>query len=354
MLKQGSTIGILGGGQLGRMIAMSCMELGYRSHVFTPPGDNPAAEIASEITIANWEDNDAIEKFAKSVDVVTLEFENIPLNLIKKLEKIIKVYPNSEVLEISQYRPLEKKTALSSGIEVPRWWLINSKSDLKKSMDELNGEGIFKTTRMGYDGKGQFQISGKESIDELWGEISNSEVILEEKVDFKSEISFLICRNESGETSIFPPTENIHKGGILNKSIIPADLSEEVWFYGAAKVLSFATDLKLKGLLAVELFHLNDGRLLFNEMAPRPHNSFHWTMDGLICSQFNQLVRCVSGLPFGNVSCKGQYEMINILSENYHELPKYYSDPESKVYLYNKTGKKTFRKLGHINKILNN
>ncbi|GIR79330.1 MAG: hypothetical protein CM15mP81_08400 [Alphaproteobacteria bacterium] len=162
-------------------------------------------------------------------------------------------------------------------------------------MSKLDGEGILKTTSFGYDGKGQLKITKKDTPDKIWEIIKGKEFILEEFVNFNSEISFLICRRKNKEFSIFPPTENQHKDGILNKSKAPADLSEETWLSGAAKVSKLAEDLELNGLLAVEFFLLENGKLLFNEMAPRPHNSFHWTMDGLLCSQFNQLVRCITG-----------------------------------------------------------
>ena len=352
LLPLGSSIGILGGGQLGRMIAMSCIELGYKSFVYCPKGDNPAIEVSSQHIIGDWNNDLLLNKFISSVDAVTIEFENIPIEVIQKVEKQLLVYPNSKVLSTSQYRPHEKKYAKLSGIDVPRWWLINSKNDLEFAMNELDGEGILKTTSFGYDGKGQLKISKRDTPDKIWETIKGKEFILEEFVNFNSEISFLICRRKNKEFCIFPPTENKHKDGILNKSKAPADVSEETWLSGAAKVSKLAEDLELNGLLAVEFFLLENGELLFNEMAPRPHNSFHWTMDGLLCSQFNQLVRCITGIPFGDVSISSSWEMINLLSENFSDLTKYYSE-KNKIYLYNKNGIKTKRKLGHINRLIN-
>jgi 5-(carboxyamino)imidazole ribonucleotide synthase len=352
-LKQGSTIGILGGGQLGRMIAMACVELGYRSLVFCPDGDNPAAEVASEKIIGNWNNDELLKKFISMVDAVTLEFENIPIQTIKKIEKYFTVYPNSKVLEIAQNRPLEKKYAKEAGIRVPRWWLIKSTQELKDAIFQLDGPGILKTTSFGYDGKGQLKISGNEKIEDIWFKINDNEVILEEFVDFKTEVSFLICRKNNNDICIFPPTENFHQDGILKKSVAPAELSEEVWLSGAAHISKLAQELLLNGIMAVEFFLLHNGQLVFNEIAPRPHNSFHWTMDGLLCSQFNQLIRCVVGMPFGNVSIINKWEMINILSENHKDIQYYTEDRNSKIYIYNKQSIKTKRKLGHINRLIN-
>ncbi len=351
-LKLGSTVGILGGGQLGRMISMACSELGYRSLIYCPEGDNPAVEVSSEKIIGNWNDDELIKKFISSVDAVTLEFENIPIRTIKKVEKHFTVFPNSKVLEIAQYRPFEKKYAKDAGIKVPRWWLINSKQELVNAIFQLDGPGILKTTSLGYDGKGQFKILGNEKIEDIWSKIESNEVILEEFIDFKTEVSFLICRKNNNEICIFPPTENIHQNGILQKSKAPAELPEEIWLSGAAHISRLADKLSLNGLMAVEFFLLDNGELVFNEIAPRPHNSFHWTMDGLLSSQFNQLIRCVVGMPFGNVSIINKWEMINILSENYQDIPNYILDNNSKIYIYNKQSIKTKRKLGHINRLL--
>jgi len=351
-LKLGSTVGILGGGQLGRMISMACSELGYRSLIYCPEGDNPAVEVSSEKIIGNWNDDELIKKFISSVDAVTLEFENIPIRTIKKVEKHFTVFPNSKVLEIAQYRPFEKKYAKDAGIKVPRWWLINSKQELVNAIFQLDGPGILKTTSLGYDGKGQFKILGNEKIEDIWSKIESNEVILEEFIDFKTEVSFLICRKNNNEICIFPPTENIHQNGILQKSKAPAELPEEIWLSGAAHISRLADKLSLNGLMAVEFFLLDNGELVFNEIAPRPHNSFHWTMDGLLSSQFNQLIRCVVGMPFGNVSIINKWEMINILSENYQDIPNYILDNNSKIYMYNKQSIKTKRKLGHINRLL--
>jgi len=351
-LKLGSTVGILGGGQLGRMISMACSELGYRSLIYCPEGDNPAVEVSSEKIIGNWNDDELIKKFISSVDAVTLEFENIPIRTIKKIEKYFTVFPNSKILEIAQYRPFEKKYAKDAGIKVPRWWLINSKQELVNAIFQLDGPGILKTTSLGYDGKGQFKILGNEKIEDIWSKIESNEVILEEFIDFKTEVSFLICRKNNSEICIFPPTENFHQDGILQKSKAPAELPEEIWLSGAAHISRLADKLSLNGLMAVEFFLLDNGQLVFNEIAPRPHNSFHWTMDGLLCSQFNQLIRCIVGMPFGNVGIINKWEMINILSENYKDIPNYILDNNSKIYIYNKQSIKTRRKLGHINRLL--
>ena len=254
-LKLGSTVGILGGGQLGRMISMACSELGYRSLIYCPEGDNPAVEVSSEKIIGNWNDDELIKKFISSVDAVTLEFENIPIRTIKKVEKHFTVFPNSKVLEIAQYRPFEKKYAKDAGIKVPRWWLINSKQELVDAIFQLDGPGVLKTTSLGYDGKGQFKILGNEKIEDIWSKIESNEVILEEFIDFKTEVSFLICRKNNNEICIFPPTENIHQNGILQKSKAPAELPEEIWLSGAAHISRLADKLSLNGLMAVEFFY---------------------------------------------------------------------------------------------------
>lgn len=345
------TIGILGSGQLGRMIAIAAAEMGVRTHIFAPDAqDSPAAEIACCATQAEYTDQDALREFAASIDCVTSEFENVPANAMRVLGDYFLASPGAKALHIAQNRLREKDLAKSLGIQTPSYTAIRSADELNTALGQLSGSAILKTTELGYDGKGQIRISPEDKdADALWAALKTSEAILEGFVDFKTEVSFLVWRDENGKMGVFPPSQNLHKNGILAKSTAPApDISTNVVKAGNKAVCAIAEAVDLHGILAMEAFIGANDTLIFNEIAPRPHNSFHWTIEGCMTSQFRQLVRIITGFGAGDTTAKGEYVMENLLGEDLHRLESLYSDGTKSVHLYGKTEAKESRKMGHV------
>ena len=345
------TIGILGSGQLGRMIAIAAAEMGVRTHIFAPDAeDSPAAEIACRATQAEYTDQAALREFAESIDCVTSEFENVPADAMRVLGNYFPASPGAKALHIAQNRLREKDLAKSLGIKTPSYTAIRSADELNTALSQLSGRAILKTTELGYDGKGQIRVSAEDKdADALWAALKTSEAILEGFVDFKAEVSFLVWRDENGKMGVFPPTQNFHKNGILTKSAAPAlDIGATALEAGNKAVCAIAEAVGLHGILAMEAFiEANDG-LIFNEIAPRPHNSFHWTIEGCLTSQFQQLVRIVSGLGSGDTTARGQYVMENLLGEDLYRLESLYADGTKSVHLYGKTEARDGRKMGHV------
>ena len=345
------TIGILGSGQLGRMIAIAAAEMGVRTHIFAPDAqDSPAAEVACRATQADYTDETALRKFAASIDAVTSEFENVPADAMRLLGDYFPVSPGAKALHIAQNRLREKDLAKSLGIQTPTYTAIRSADELKIALDQLSGKAILKTTELGYDGKGQIRVSSQDTdADALWAALKTSEVILEDFVDFKAEVSFLVWRDKHGKMGVFPPAQNLHKNGILAKSTAPApDISAKTMEAGKKAVCAIAEAVDLHGILAMEAFIEANDTLIFNEIAPRPHNSFHWTIEGCVTSQFRQLVRIITGLGAGDTSAKGEYVMENLLGQHLHRLDSLYADETKSVHLYGKTEAKDGRKMGHV------
>ena len=345
------TIGILGSGQLGRMIAIAAAEMGVRAHIFAPDATgSPAAEVAYAATQAEYSDEAALRAFANTIDAVTSEFENVPAEAMRLLNDYFPASPGAEALHIAQNRLREKELAKSLGIETPAYSPIRSEEDLSAALATLSGKAILKTTELGYDGKGQIRVSGGNmDAATLWADLKTDEAILEGFVDFKAEVSFLVWRDSEGQMGVFPPAQNIHKEGILAKSVAPApDISARVIEAGNRAVCAIAEAVDLHGILAMEAFVGADDRLIFNEIAPRPHNSFHWTIEGCTTSQFRQLVRIITGLGAGDTAAKGQYVMENLLGEDLHRLDGLYADGRNAVHLYGKAEARNGRKMGHV------
>ena len=342
-------LGILGSGQLGRMTIKAAADYGISCHLFAPDADNsPAGEICSASTKAEYNDQKALKNFYSLVDAVTCEFENVPVSTLKLAPKNMLKSPGVKALETAQNRLIEKETAKLLNIPTVPYWKISSVSDLSAGMDELDDKAILKTAKLGYDGKGQIRTKTGDNPEQLWLDIKTDLAILESFVDFKKEVSFLIARNAEGETKIFPPTLNNHENGILVHSTAPANLPLNVIEAGCHYIELMANHLEVIGLLAMELFLTKDNELIFNEIAPRPHNSYHWTIEGCKTSQFHQLVRSVSNLPFGDVKTSGTWRMRNIFGQSVAEIAHEYSKAESYVHDYGKTEPKTGRKMGHI------
>ncbi|XDZ65950.1 5-(carboxyamino)imidazole ribonucleotide synthase [Alphaproteobacteria bacterium LSUCC0684] len=354
VLPEGSVIGILGGGQLGRMTAIAAAELGYRCHVFAPEGDAPATDIAMTSTRAAYEDEDALAAFADSVDTITSEFENVPAETMEFLGQRRPVSPGAEALRVAQHRIAEKSLAAKLGIATPRFAAIARADQIAEPLADMPNGAILKTCRFGYDGKGQMPVMAAGEADQAFDALRSDDCILEERIDFIAEVSFLIARTENGETALFPPSLNTHKAGILDTSTAPADrdiVSLALVREGGEAALALADHLALTGLLAVEMF-VKDNRLIFNEMAPRPHNSFHWTIEGAETSQFAQLVRAITGLPLGSTKATGVWQMENILGQDMEKLDLAMGQPGAYIHRYGKAAARPGRKMAHITRQL--
>jgi len=352
-LKTGSVIGILGAGQLGRMISMDAARLGYACHIFCPENEAPALEVCAYHTKANFDDKDALIKFAKSVDVITLEWENVPIETLEILEKYTTVFPDKNILKIAQDRGLEKSFAKNANIGTADFVIVNSKEELETALKDFTLPAILKSTRMGYDGKGQVKITKDTNIQQAWSDMGSDVGILESFVDFDIEISVIIARREDGAMEAYPPVQNIHKNHILSKTIAPADLEKSVEDEAIKFAKIMAEKLNLTGLLAIEFFVLkeenkNGQKLLINEIAPRPHNSGHWTIDACACSQYEMLVRAICGLPLGSSKPHHKAIMHNIVGDESDMFEKWLSDPNACLHLYGKKEIREGRKMGHV------
>ena len=353
-LPETAMIGVLGGGQLGRMIIESASALGYRCHVFAPMGDAPATDIASMVTRADYDDTTALTAFAKSVSAVVCEFENVPVTAMDILTEHIPVCPGGKALGIAQHRLKEKTMAQSLGIATPRFSAINNPASLADAIATF-GHGILKTCRMGYDGKGQMRLSVDTMPDDAFTQMGSDDLILEELIDFSAEASFLVARDQHGQMTTWPASINQHRNGILHISEAPATadiLSPALEKEGMDAVMAIAEHLDLTGVLAVEMFITSSGTLLFNEIAPRPHNSFHWTIEGADTSQFAQLVRIAAGLPLGSTHAHARWRMTNILGEDMPELDAAFGRSGVHIHRYGKAEARHGRKMAHLNERL--
>ena len=349
-LPEGSTIGILGGGQLGRMTALAAAELGYRAHIFAPLGDAPACDVAAAATRADYLDEDALIQFGQSVDTVTSEFENVPAAVMDILARHCPVSPGKAALEVAQHRIREKTLARELGINTPRFAAITASDQMPQAMAEMPNGAILKTCRLGYDGKGQARIAAGDDGITAFNTLGSDDCILEEMINFTAEASFLVARNHHGDVSVFPASINSHEDGILAVSEAPADptlLTPQLKQDGQDAVIALAEKLDLMGVLAVEMFITPEG-LMFNEMAPRPHNSFHWTIEGTKTSQFAQLVRAITGLPLGATDAMGTWRMDNILGQHMDRLAAAMGEDGVFVHRYGKSDAKHGRKMAHL------
>lgn len=332
-------LGILGGGQLGMFLAKAARRLGIASHIFCPSDDSPAFLVADQVTQANYTDEKALLSFAKDVDLITYEFENIPAKALS----LLKVTPHEEALYIAQNRLREKRLMERLAIPVAPYRAVETKQALEEAFHALE-KGILKTCELGYDGKGQKLIASTEDFPER----IEAPSVFEAFVPFRTEISTLIARKKNGETALFPIAENRHEKGILVESKVPAGVSDALQHQAKEYALRIAEALDLVGLLAVEFFLVEDS-LLVNEIAPRPHNSGHWTLDGCATDQFEQQVRALFDLPFGKTDILAPTTMVNLIGQDVEDLAPYFSDPKAKIHLYGKKEVKPGRKMGHVN-----
>jgi 5-(carboxyamino)imidazole ribonucleotide synthase len=352
MLAPGATIGILGGGQLGRMIALAAARLGYRCHVFTPDRDSPAAQVCGAETVADFSDHAALERFAAATDVVTFEFENIPVDAVRAIAALKAIQPRPEILEITQDRLREKDFLRSIDVATVNYREVSDAAGLTRAMRDFGYPAVLKSVRFGYDGKGQVTLTPEIKLDEAWRRMGGEIGILESFVDFACEISVIVARGRNGAWATYPPVENQHTNHILDTTIAPARIRTETAMRAEAIARHVAEKLDLTGVLAVEMFVTQDDDLLVNELAPRPHNSGHWTIDACITSQFEQLVRAVCGLPLGSTENHSDAVMRNLIGNDVERWRDALADPLSKLHLYGKTSVKPGRKMGHVTRLI--
>jgi 5-(carboxyamino)imidazole ribonucleotide synthase len=348
MIPPGETIGILGGGQLGRMLAMAAARLGYRCHVYSPEAEFIAADVCAVHTRADWHDAAALAEFAADCAVVTYEFENVPVAALDGLGD--KLLPSMRALQIAQDRVSEKRFVEGLGGRPAPWLAVDTREDLDRALETIGSPGILKTRRDGYDGKGQWRIMADHDADGI--AMGDQPLVYEGFVQFFAEFSVILCRGQDGSTVFWDSAENVHAKGILATSTIPASpqVLEQV---GAARELAakVADALGYIGVLTIEFFATEQGPV-FNEMAPRVHNSGHWTIEGALTSQFENHVRAICGLPLGEttLAAKG-VEMWNLIGDEAHDWPAILKDPRNHLHLYGKAAVRPGRKMGHVTRL---
>ncbi len=354
MILPGATLGILGGGQLGRMFVHAATSMGYRVIVLDPNTSSPAGEIAHLHLQAKYDDTHSLKALAQECAVITTEFENVPAEVFEHLEKSCSVSPNARALALAQDRIKEKQFAQSLNISPTPFHAVNSELDIETAFNEIGAPMILKTTRLGYDGKGQAVVKSVQNGIEQWNALGNVECVLEKRVTLKSEVSVVLARSTTKELSFFPVAENVHRDGILFTSTVPATVNENIQELAKSCAQKIAEELDYIGVLAVEFFVDGDDNLFFNEMAPRTHNSGHYTMDACYTSQFEQQVRAICGLPLGNTAAHSAVTMVNLLGDLWDtkgQQPDWscvLSD-NVKLHLYGKHEARVGRKMGHIN-----
>ena len=355
MLKPGSTIGILGGGQLGRMLALSAARLGLHCHIYSPEKDSGAFEVVRASTCAAYEDEAALAKFASSVDVITYEFENVPAKTAAFLAKRKPVLPDPHVLELTQDRLIEKNFIDGLKIAVAPYAAVHSASQLAAGLEKVGRPAVLKTTTMGYDGKGQVKIMPGDDANAAWRKLKNAPCILEGFVKFEREVSVIAARSADGHVECFEVTENEHRDHILKISTVPAKVSPALATEAKRIATRIAKALDYVGVLAVEMFVVKTGgkqAVLVNEIAPRVHNSGHWTMDGATVSQFEQHIRAVAGWPLAKPIRLGRkVEMTNLIGSDVNETQAWLAVPGASVHLYGKTDARPGRKMGHVTRV---
>ena len=350
-LDPGSTIGILGGGQLGRMIAIAAARLGYRCHVFEPAPDSPAAQVCARSTVADYDDRAALDAFAAAVDVVTLEFENVPEEPVRYLAERVPVRPGPQVLAVAQDRLIEKRFLNDIDVPTTPFAEVIDPASLEAAVARIGRPAVLKSARGGYDGKGQVAIRPETDLVQAWREMGSDRGILEGWVDFAMEISVIVAHGLHGDTAAYAPVENRHVDHILDTTIAPAAIAPGVAAQARSLASRTAEKLDVTGLLAVEMFVTWKGELLVNEIAPRPHNSGHWTIDGCAISQFQQLVRAICGLPLGSTERHSDAEMKNLIGDAVETWPAILAEPGARLHLYGKTETRPGRKMGHVTRL---
>jgi 5-(carboxyamino)imidazole ribonucleotide synthase len=351
MIPPGSTIGIIGGGQLGRMLSVAAAQLGYKCHIFDPHESPCAADVAAAFTRADYGDGDALRRFADAVDIATYEFENLPVEPLKLLGD--KLRPGTRSLEIAQDRAEEKSFIESTGARVAPWRRVSAIAELRAATDELGGPVVLKTRRYGYDGKGQAWVRSESEIDAAWNAIGQEPAIAEAGIDFSAEFSVIVARWSNGETRFWDSPENEHREGILRTSTVPCSDTVAVQIAEAREAaLGIAETLGHVGVLTVEFFASADGPIV-NEIAPRVHNSGHWTIEGAVTSQFEQHLRAICDLPPALTGLmRGGAVMDNLIGDDIDRWPDLLGERGAHVHLYGKGEARPGRKMGHVTRVI--
>jgi len=352
-LAPGSTIGIIGGGQLGRMLAMAAARLGYRTTVLEPQADCPAAQVANRQIVAAYDDVDALAELAASTLVITYEFENVPVAAAEKLAGSTQVYPPAKALEVSQDRLREKIFLNGIGLTTAAFRPVDSDDDLASGLASFAGNAVLKTRRLGYDGKGQRVYRSSEPAETagIWAAMGEAPLILEAWMDFECEISVIAARSIDGSVIAYDPARNVHRGGILHTSTVPASVSPDTERKARDAAFSILKALDYVGVIGVEFFVLKNGALAVNEIAPRVHNSGHWTEAACAMSQFELHIRAVSGLPLGATTRHSDCVMENLIGDDVDRAQGLLAEPDVVLHLYGKAEARPGRKMGHFTRL---
>ncbi len=351
VLPPGSNIGILGGGQLGRMLALAAARLGLKSHIFCPPGDNPGSHVCDTITLAEYEDVTACDKFAASVDVVTYEFENVPVACVERIATKVAVRPGIAPLRISQDRLTEKNFLRTLNIATAPYAQVDDAAALSQAVVQIGLPAILKTRRLGYDGRGQAVLRTPADVAGALTQMHNAPAILEGFVDFEREISVIAARGLDGVAACYDPPENMHRNGILDISRVPAAISQDIAETARALTTRILDELEYVGVIGVEFFVLRDGTLAVNEFAPRVHNSGHWTLDACAISQFEQHIRAICGWPLGDPARHSNAQMRNLIGDDVKDWATLARAPGACLHLYGKDAPRPGRKMGHVTQL---
>ena len=349
-LQTGAVIGILGGGQLGRMLAVAAARLGFRCHVFEPGPNPPAADVAHAVTTAGYDDADALRGFAAAVDVITYEFENIPTTALDLLESLRPIRPNRRALATSQDRILEKDFLTGLGITCAPYGFVQSLADLQAAVARIGLPAILKTTRMGYDGKGQFRLQNPADAAPAWAAMNGADAVLEGFIGFTHEVSVIAARGLDGSVACYDPGQNVHRDGILHTTTLPAKLTASQRTDAVLMAAKVLNALDYVGVLGLEIFVTPQG-LIANEIAPRVHNSGHWTQNGCAVDQFEQHIRAVAGWPLGDGTRHSDVVMENLIGDDILQVPQIARERNAALHLYGKTEVLPGRKMGHVNRV---
>ncbi|HGG06680.1 MAG TPA: 5-(carboxyamino)imidazole ribonucleotide synthase [Aliiroseovarius sp.] len=349
-LPPGAVIGILGGGQLGRMLSMAAARLGFSCHIFEPGPTPPAGQVAAHVTRASYDNADALRAFARSVDVITYEFENIPTSALDVLEQLRPIRPGREALRVSQDRLTEKAFLSGLGLSVAPFANVESLAELTSALADIGSPAILKTRRFGYDGKGQIRLSDPSQARDALRDMQGAPALLEGFVNFDLEISVIATRGLSGDVACFDPGENVHRDGILATTTVPAKIPASLRTDAILIASSILNALDYVGVLGVELFVTPTG-LVVNEIAPRVHNSGHWTQDGCVIDQFEQHIRAITGWPIGDGTRIADVTMENLLGDDVLRAAELAKDANTALHLYGKADIKPGRKMGHVNHV---
>ncbi|MCA0399236.1 MAG: 5-(carboxyamino)imidazole ribonucleotide synthase [Proteobacteria bacterium] len=353
MLAPGDRIGILGGGQLGRMLALAAARLGLSCHIYAPEADSPAFDVAAARTVADYRDDDALRRFAAEVKAITYEFENVPVESVRFLEALKPVRPGAKALEVAQDRLAEKELARRLGARTAEFAAVDSRADLDAAIKAIGLPAVLKTTRLGYDGKGQAKILTAADAEGAFAMLRGGQGILESFVAFDREVSVVATRAADGTFAAFDVTENEHRNHILHRSSVPARVSSAAAGEAIAIARRIAEALDYVGTFAVEFFVIDaTNTVIVNEIAPRVHNSGHWTMDGAVTCQFEQHIRALAGWPLGATTALGKAEMINLIGAEAQDWRAILADSHARLHLYGKGEARPGRKMGHVNRLL--